>query len=241
MLTQNLPESPFNRIRHYDKTNTEYWMARELMPMLGYQKWERFAGAIERSIAACNNSGGHPDQHFLPETGKSLTGRPGEDYKLSRYGCYLIAMNGDPRKAAIASAQSYFAIKTREAELAPVPQYKLPATYLEALETLVATEKQKLLLQAQNEDLQQENELLAEAVDELFDYSSVIRIAKFNDCSEKLFNWRELKTASKLLQLEVKQVPCPRFQTKNLYSHDAWRYVYPDARLPETTTLTISR
>ncbi len=118
-------------------------------------------------------------------------------------------------------------------------QPQLPQTYLEALKSLVKAEEDKLLLQAMNEQLEQENHLLAEAVDELFDYSSIIRIAKFNGCDEKLFNWRKLKAASAIKGLEVKSVPCPRFGTKNLYSHDAWQYVYPEVRLPETTTLTI--
>lgn len=142
-------------------------------------------------------------------------------------------------KAATIGAQTF--IDQMAGIITPAPSHQLPATYLEALEALVATEKQRLLLQAQNEELQQENEALAEAVDELFEYSSIVRIAKFNNCSEKLFNWRELKAASKLLRLEVKQVPCPRFGMKNLYSHDAWRYVYPGTRLPETTTLAIRR
>jgi hypothetical protein len=120
-----------------------------------------------------------------------------------------------------------------------VAQSQLPQTYLEALKSLVKAEEERQLLQAMNEQLEQENQLLAEAVDELFDYSSIIRIAKFNGCDEKVFNWRKLKTICTIKGLEVKQVPCPRFGTKNLYPHDAWRYVYPEAKLPETTTLAI--
>jgi hypothetical protein len=85
------------------------------MPLLGYQKWERFEGAIERAKSACNNSGNPDTEHFFPEAGKSLT-KPKDDFRLSRYACYLIAMNGDPRKPEIAMAQTYFAVKTREAE-----------------------------------------------------------------------------------------------------------------------------
>lgn len=114
-----------------------------------------------------------------------------------------------------------------------------PKTALE-----LAKEQVKLLehleqLETEKALLEQENRSLSEAVDELFEYSSIIRIAKFNGCSEKAFAWRKLKAASIAMQLEVKLVPCPRYEYKNLYSHDAWRYVYPEYRLPETTTLII--
>jgi len=114
-----------------------------------------------------------------------------------------------------------------------------PQTYIEALKALVASEERKQLLEAEKKLLEEENEQLAEVVDELFDYSSIIRVAKFNHCDEKAFNWRQLKAASDLMGVEVKKVPCPRFGTKNLYSHDAWRYVYPQYRLPETTTIRV--
>ena len=108
-------QSPFDSIRRFDGQGNEFWYARELMPLLGYKKWERFEGSIERAKTSCNNSGNLDCEHFFPEAGKSLT-KPKDDFKLSRYACYLIAMNGDPRKPEIAMAQSYFAVKTREAE-----------------------------------------------------------------------------------------------------------------------------
>jgi prophage antirepressor-like protein len=89
------------------------------------------------------------------------------------------------------------------------------------------------------ESLEKDNEHLATAVDELFSYSSIVRIAKFNKVCEKHFSWRRLKAVSEQMGLEIKQVPCPRFVTKNLYSHDVWRIAYPEFILPETTTLTI--
>jgi hypothetical protein len=114
-----------------------------------------------------------------------------------------------------------------------------PKTALE-----LAKEQVKLLekLELQEkiiEGLEEDNERQAEVIDELFQYSSIIRIAKFNNCSEKAFNWRKLKAASQVMEKEVKRVPCPRFGTKNLYSHDVWRYVYPQYQLPETTIIRI--
>ncbi len=112
--------SPFDSKRREDE-HGEYWLAREIMRPLGYSKWERFAGAIERAKISVAAAGGDIGQHF-PGTGKDpLPGTPGsasQDYRLTRYAAYMIAMNGDVRKHEIAHAQTYFAIKTRQAETA---------------------------------------------------------------------------------------------------------------------------
>jgi hypothetical protein len=115
-----------------------------------------------------------------------------------------------------------------------------PKTALELAKEQVKLLEQIELQQTQIKLLESDNERQAEAIDELWNYSSILRVAKYNGCSEKAFEWRKLVTASKVLQVEVKKVPCPRFETKNLYSHDAWRLAYPGYRLPETTTLRIS-
>lgn len=120
-----------------------------------------------------------------------------------------------------------------------IAQPQLPQTYLEALKALVASEERLMLAQAEVEVLEEANQALSEAVDELFNYSSIIRIAKFNGISEEHFKWHRLKTVSAQLGLEIKRVPCARFGTKNLYSHDAWRVAYPHVNLPETTTLVV--
>ncbi|MBD2342174.1 DNA-damage-inducible protein [Calothrix sp. FACHB-156] len=112
-------DSLFDQIKQVDTDGQEYWLARELMPVLGYQQWRQFEDAVQRAIAACKNIGQQSEQHFLRTPAKSTGGRPRDDFKLSRYGCYLTAMNGDSRKPEIAAAQTYFAVKTREAELAP--------------------------------------------------------------------------------------------------------------------------
>lgn len=114
-------ESPFDSIRHINEYGAEYWDARELMPVLGYKQWRRFADTIDRAKVSCEVSGNTVSDHFA-DVGKTIAMPKGatktiSDYHLSRYACYLIAMNGDPRKEAIALAQSYFAVKTREQEL----------------------------------------------------------------------------------------------------------------------------
>jgi DNA-damage-inducible protein D len=126
-------KSPFDVILHLDG-NAEYWLARGLMPLLGYKQWHRFSDVLDRAMAACENAGGLKASHFNHLPGAvSGSGRTGDDYRLSRHACYLVAMNGDPRKTEIAQAQSYFAIKTREAETQQAAQPTRPKSQAEML------------------------------------------------------------------------------------------------------------
>ena len=99
----------------------EFWYARDLMALLGYDRWENFHKAIERAIDSCKASEIEPADHFRSVTKMVQIGswaeRAVKDYMLTRYACYLIAQNGDPRKEEIAFAQSYFAVQTRKQEL----------------------------------------------------------------------------------------------------------------------------
>ena len=114
-------EQTFESIKHINEYGEEYWLARELQPVLEYAQWRRFSDAIERAKLACKNSGFMIENHFA-DVGKMVDIGSGaerqiEDVMLSRYACYLIVMNGDPRKEVIAIGQSYFAVKTRQQEL----------------------------------------------------------------------------------------------------------------------------
>lgn len=99
----------------------EFWYARDLMALLGYDRWENFHKAIERAIDSCKASEIEPADHFRSVTKMVQIGSGAEravkDYMLTRYACYLIAQNGDPRKEEIAFDQSYFAVQTRKQEL----------------------------------------------------------------------------------------------------------------------------
>ncbi|WGH87068.1 phage antirepressor KilAC domain-containing protein [Auritidibacter ignavus] len=113
-------ESPFDAIKQTDEHGNEWWSARDLMEVMGYPTWQHFRPVIERAMSASANQGHTPETLFKVNREKS-GGRPREDYLMPRFACYLVAMNGDPRKPEVAGAQSYFAIQTRVAET-QIPQ-----------------------------------------------------------------------------------------------------------------------
>lgn len=128
----------------HPETGTEFWYARDLQPNLGYAKWENFAKVAEKARTACESSGHAAADHFL-EVRKMVTLGSGAqreigDIALTRYACYLIAMNGDPGKDPIAFAQTYFAVQTRKQEL--IEQRLAEAERLSARKKLSASEKQ---------------------------------------------------------------------------------------------------
>ena len=111
----------FENIKHIDDNGVEYWEARELQLVLEYKEWRKFNNVINRAIITCLNSNNRVDDHFA-KVGKMVQIGSGakriqDDYKLSRYACYLIVQNGDSRKEVIALGQTYFAVQTRKQEL----------------------------------------------------------------------------------------------------------------------------
>lgn len=143
-------ESPFDSIKREADDGREYWSARELQPLMGYDKWERFEGVIERAIRSSENTGTFSDAAFsrIREPVTTSGNAPDTervDYHVSRYAAYLIAMNGEPSKPAVAAAQSYFAIRTREAEAAtskPMDELEMARKYVAVLERQREQEKE---------------------------------------------------------------------------------------------------
>lgn len=182
----NNGESPFDAIRHFDEQGNEFWYARELMPILGYIRWERVPEVVERASISCDNGGNPSCDHFIEETRKT-SGRPQQDFKLTRHACHLIAMCADPRKAEIAQAQTYFSVKLHETleqkpksleeillinaqalfdhkqRLDAIEQQKIPLLERKA----EALEAQVLLLENQNHLLTEQNEILEEKIAEI--------------------------------------------------------------------------
>lgn len=147
--------SPFDAIRRVDDDGIEFWSARDLMPLLGYERWDRVPDVIERAKASANASGHDVEALFRASSEKS-GGRPREDFHLSRYACYLVSMNGDPRKPEVAGAQTYFAVRTRQAETA-LPALTGPelmaAALIEAQKTIEAAQQRAIKAETKAREL----------------------------------------------------------------------------------------
>lgn len=114
-------EKIFEEIKHIDESGVEFWYARELMEIMEYTQWRNFLKVIDKAMEACKNSNINVREHFA-DVSKMIqiannAERVVDDYKLTRYACYLIAQNGDSRKKTIALAQTYFAVQTRKQEI----------------------------------------------------------------------------------------------------------------------------
>ena len=173
----------FEEIKKIREDGTEYWNARELSEVLQYKKWENFAKVIDRAKLACNNSGFEIQDHF-PEVRKmveigSNTVRELLDYELSRYACYLIVQNGDPRKEVIALGQTYFAIQTRRQEV---------ADYFNQLDE----DNKRLVIRG---DIKQWNQMLLEAAHN----AGVITNQEYAEFQNDIHERKKLKDNEKIL------------------------------------------
>ena len=141
----------FEQIKRIDENGDEFWYARELAPVLEYMEWRNFTKVIDRAMLTCQNSGIQVCNQFVEVNKLIEHGKGGKrqviDYKLSRYACYLIVQNGDPRKEIIATGQTYFAIQTRRQEV---------ADYFNQLDE----DNKRLVIRG---DIKQWNQMLAEA------------------------------------------------------------------------------
>lgn len=127
-LQEKAPQNHFEAIRHTRDDGSEYWLARELAPILDYAQYRNFLPVIEKAREACQHSGHATPDHFadirkMVDIGSGAQ-RPVDDVELSRYACYLIVQNGDPGKPVIAHGQTYFALQTRRQELSDAAQFQ---------------------------------------------------------------------------------------------------------------------
>ena len=121
-------EMTFEEIKHVDDNGNEYWYARELQQILGYKEWRYFSGVIEKAQVACSKSNNAINSNFGVNTKIVKTGVSSKtiiDYKLSRYACYLIVQNANPKYKNVALGQTYFAVQTRKMELTEEEYEKL--------------------------------------------------------------------------------------------------------------------
>lgn len=159
---QSLRVSPFEAIKQVRADGSEFWSARDLMPMLGYDRWENFSAALDRAKIAAEAQGHNIEDLFRGVTKKG-GGRPQQDFELARFAAYLVAMNGDPRKPEIAAAQAYFAIQTHIAETRPVAP-AIPQTYAEALREAASQAERAELEQKRAEKAEHKLEIQAPKV-----------------------------------------------------------------------------
>lgn len=178
--------SPFDQIARIDDAG-EYWMGRDLQPVMQYQNWEDFRRIVLRAFQSAKNSGHDAEQAFSAITEKGTGGRPREDFRLTRFAAYLVAMNGDPNKPEVAAAQAYFAIKTREAEVAQ--RFDLPTSFADALE-LAARQARAL-------------EAAAPMVEQAKQHRAADGLMSVPDFANKLKAWAKQEYGARVLHKEV--------------------------------------
>lgn len=133
----------FDDYSHKDEDDIEYWLARDIMRPLGYSRWENFHEAIKRAMVSCETAKTPVENHFREVTKMVKSGvasKPVNDFMLTRFACYLVAQNGDPRKDEIALAQAYFAIQTRKQEA--IEQRVAEIQRIQSRKALAEAEKQ---------------------------------------------------------------------------------------------------
>lgn len=140
--------SPFDGIKQTRPDGTEFWSARDLMPVMGYSAWRNLETPIQRAMTSAANVGHDLDQHFARSRKVVASGPGAADFLLTRFAAYLLAMNCDPNKPEVAAAQAYFAVKTREAETTPAPIHPDMVTRADLARMILEAEEEKAVLAA---------------------------------------------------------------------------------------------
>lgn len=152
-LAHSTTDSPFDSIKRTTNEGREHWSARDVYALMGYTRWENFLTALNRARVTAGNQGHSTTDLFHRTVKKSKGGRPAEDFHLSRFAAYLVAMNGDPNMPEVAAAQAYFAVQARIAETRS-QAHALPQSYSEALRELASTHEAKEAAEARAKELE---------------------------------------------------------------------------------------
>lgn len=200
-IKNNTPEysngSPFDSIRQTRPDGSEFWSARDLWKIMGYSNWQHFQSPLNRAMATARNQGLTVEDHFTGSRKVMNKGRWGnqsaEDFELSRYAAYLVAMNGDPNKPEVAAAQHYFAVNTRENEVRKA-EVQDDEDILIA-RALIASNKKTLALEAKLEEVSPKVEFFD-------DYVSANGLYYLNDAAKQL-GWRPMIMRQELVDQEI--------------------------------------
>ena len=181
----------FESIKHIDDNGVEYWLARELLKTLEYGEYRKFKNVLNKAMVSCKISGGIVGNHFAQVDGMveigSKSKRVVEDYKLTRYACYLIVQNADPSKRVVALGQTYFAVQTRKQEINEAEWQKLSEDEKRLYTRISVTNKNKILFVSAKE-------------------AGVNNFAKFNNSGYKgLYNGETAKDINKRKGLNEKE------------------------------------
>lgn len=198
--------SPFDEIKHTRDDGSEYWSARELMPLMGYGKWQSFEVPLKRAMKSAEVQGANVAANFTGSRKDAVQGKmPQQDYHLTRFAAYLVAMNGDPNKSEVAAAQAYFAIQTHVAETRPAAP-ELPRDYASALRELASTVEAKDLAERQEREQRELAEKRARAIEaqapavaKARAHSGVTEWKGKQDFAREVQQWGDLKS------LDIKQ------------------------------------